>query len=179
MASHDINPDKATMKNPLVTFTGTSVGNLQYSWQTGDGTQYSDSTFTHTYTEEGFYDAVLEVTNEYGCVDTEEFTVEVTPKYLIQVPNAFTPNGDGINDKLIVTGNGVQEIRFTIHNKWGSQVLNYHYINPGSDATTDFEVWTPENDDKTALFGTYVYRVFFMDLNGETTEQTGSFILFR
>lgn len=179
VASHDANPEKATMKNPVVTFTGTSGDNMQYSWETGDGSVYNDKSFTHTYALEGFYNAVLEVTNEYGCVDTEEFVFEVTPKYMIQIPNAFTPNGDGVNDKLIVSGKGVKEIRFTIHNKWGSQVRSYHYINPGSDAFTEFEIWAPVKEDKDALFGTYVYRVFFMDLNGETMEETGSFVLFR
>jgi gliding motility-associated-like protein len=54
----------------------------------------------------------------------------------IQVPNAFTPNGDGLNDYLKPIGMGVTEIRFfRIFNRWGQLVYESGDLKTGWDGT--------------------------------------------
>jgi gliding motility-associated-like protein len=42
---------------------------------------------------------------------------------LLDVPNAFTPNNDGVNDKLFVRGYGISKMRWRIYNRWGVMVF--------------------------------------------------------
>jgi gliding motility-associated-like protein len=51
------------------------------------------------------------------------------------VPNAFSPNGDGQNDILLVKGRGVQSIVFRVFNRWGEKVFESNDLNFGWDGT--------------------------------------------
>jgi gliding motility-associated-like protein len=64
----------------------------------------------------------LTVTNPDGCSVTEQITVAVDNNQILFVPNAFTPDGDGINDLLKVFGISVKTINFNIFNRWGEKV---------------------------------------------------------
>jgi gliding motility-associated-like protein len=45
---------------------------------------------------------------------------------LVDVPNAFTPNGDGVNDKIYVRGYGIAKMNWKIYNRWGALVYETH-----------------------------------------------------
>ncbi|MCC6286980.1 MAG: gliding motility-associated C-terminal domain-containing protein [Chitinophagaceae bacterium] len=66
-------------------------------------------------------------TNEYGCSAEDSIAVTVTkegnPLYL--VPNAFTPNNDGINDCLSLKKWGYMQLdEFSIYNRWGEKIFS-------------------------------------------------------
>jgi hypothetical protein len=70
----------------------------------------------------------VQVTLKCGCVlmsDTVMFTNTVAQ---YAVPNAFTPNADGKNDVLYVIGNGIDNMTFTIYDRWGEKVFESHNI---------------------------------------------------
>ncbi len=71
--------------------------------------------------------------NIYGCTSTDTINIKTfCPSTEIFIPNAFTPDGDGINDKLIVQGKGVKMIRyFRIFNRWGEVVFEKNNFLPG------------------------------------------------
>lgn len=78
----------------------------------------------------GLKSTVVEVTatDLEGCSTTEFITVLVDTSAEIYVPNAFSPNGDGINDRLSVFGkesliSSVNE--FNIYDRWGNQVSSH------------------------------------------------------
>lgn len=72
--------------------------------------------YTTTYT--------LIATDPQGCSTSDQITVFVRPARLVLVPTAFTPNGDGNNDLLIVHGKeGAQILRFQVFNRWGELVF--------------------------------------------------------
>lgn len=71
--------------------------------------------------EVGFY--AFAVVDQFGCVhlDTAEVTLFDSEVQLF-TPNAFSPNGDGINDTFQFLGYGEKEIDLTIFNRWGEQL---------------------------------------------------------
>ena len=68
----------------------------------------------------------------------------------IFVPNAFSPNNDGKNDKLFVRGNFIREVYFTVYDRWGQQVFETRDIGTGWDGTFNGTKLDP------AVFGWYV-----------------------
>lgn len=171
VASFTADPLKVSLKNPVITFNSTSTeGNLTYTWLTGDGNTYSVPDFTHTYVDSGEFKVLMTIVNEYGCQDSTEQMITITPKYMIRVPTAFTPNNDGRNDEFRVIGNGVKKFRITIYNRWGSLIYESNDIN---------QSWDGKTNGQPALPGAYVYHTYFMDDNDEVSEQTGSFTLIK
>jgi gliding motility-associated-like protein len=67
----------------------------------------------------------LRVTNNFGCVGSDTIAIKVIcEKAQIFIPNAFTPDGDGINDILMIRAPGVVSIKyFRIFNRWGELVF--------------------------------------------------------
>lgn len=67
---------------------------------------------------------VIEASNEWGCSATDEITVSVgCDLSQLFIPNTFTPNGDGQNDRFYPRGKGIGKVnRFRIYNRWGELV---------------------------------------------------------
>lgn len=171
LASFEASPWQTSMKNPVISFSSSSIGdNLTYVWNTGDGSTYDSPQFTHTYADSGYYLVRVIATNEYGCSDEFEKQVFVSPRYMLRIPTAFTPNGDGLNDVFDIRGNGVKEYSISIYDRWGSLIYFSNDINMKWDGTVS---GTPV--DK----GIYVYHIFFRDENDEVSKYTGSINLLR
>lgn len=171
VASFEANPDKTSLKTPIITFSSTSVdNNLTYNWLTDDGGAYDVPQFTHTYADSGVYVVKMKIINEYGCPDSTTRIVTITPRYMLQIPTAFSPNNDGMNDKFEVRGNGVKKFRMSIYNSWGSLIFESESISKSWDGIVN---------GQPALPGVYIYRTYFQDENDEVSEQTGSIILIK
>lgn len=126
----------APKENTPYQFTNTSVGAVSYKWEFGDGDSIVTTSMlpvTHIYNTAGNYRVCLISYNQYGCTDTacQQVTAIVTP--LIDVPNAFSPNGDGTNDVIYVQGYGIDRMTWRIYNRWGQLVFTSSSINMGWD----------------------------------------------
>ena len=79
------------------------------------------------------------VTDENGCSAVATIVLTVMQPECdadhIFLPNAFTPNGDGVNDVLFVRSVFVEEMTLTIYNRWGQEVFRSNDINVGWDGT--------------------------------------------
>jgi gliding motility-associated-like protein len=97
------------------------------------------------------------VTNNYGCTATDTILINSLCKSAqVFIPNAFTPDGDGLNDILMVRGRGVTVKSFRIFNRWGELVFERQNFFPddpkngwdgkvrGVPATPDVFVYTAE-----------------------------------
>ena len=65
-------------------------------------------------------------TSNYGCVSNSDVTIKLVCDQLQQVfiPNTFTPNGDGVNDRFYISGTGIGNIiKLSIYNRWGELVF--------------------------------------------------------
>ncbi len=170
-ATFTANPEASSMKDPAIYFSSNSIGDgLAYSWSTGDGAVYTNPEFTHTYVDSGYYQVNLKVTNDKGCVDETEKTVYISPRYMLHIPTAFSPDGDGINDVFLVRGNGIKEYRINIFNQWGVNVFSSSDIQ---------EHWNGTSKGVKVQPGLYVYRIYFKDENNEVTETTGSIFIVK
>jgi gliding motility-associated-like protein len=112
----------------------------------------------------------LVVTYNQGCTVTASIQINTNGTTPIYVPNAFTPNGDGVNDEWLVFGTGVKDIKATIYNRWGEKVFESDNQSQGWDGTYRGQMQPP---------GVYVYEVDVVYLSGEKTTKKGSLTLIR
>jgi len=88
----------------------------------------------------------------------------------IDIPTAFSPDGDGINDKLKIVANNVDEIEFRIYNRWGNLVFETDDIN---------KEWDGTYKKQPVEIGAYVYYVKVKTILGETLWKTGNITVIR
>ncbi len=87
-----------------------------YRWTpTGDTTQWIDVRKTGEY--------FVVVNDFHGCPGKDGTYVERRCPVFLELPNAFSPNGDGINDLLIIPSSDALEYRLRIYNRWGQLVF--------------------------------------------------------
>jgi gliding motility-associated-like protein len=104
-----------------------SNGASRYLWIFGDGitlqTFRRDTIVRHLYNASDTYNACVVAFNPAGCPDTAciDVTVKVVPG--VDVPNAFSPNGDGKNDRIFIKGFGIAKISWRIFSRWGELVF--------------------------------------------------------
>ncbi len=113
------------------------------------------------------------VADNLGCFRVQNtYTVLIDPKTSVDVPTAFTPNGDGKNDIIYPDGWGIKKLEyFRIYNRWGQLLFESNDINVGWDGTYK---GVPQNME------TYVYQVLvetYTDKKG--LFKTGTFKLIR
>jgi gliding motility-associated-like protein len=146
-----------------------SVNNV-YSWSTGDSSQNitvsANGLFIGEYT-----------TDASGCVGKVVFDVQVIDcEKILQVPQAFTPDGDGMNDYFTVFGKNVVEYEIRIFNRWGEQV--YHSDDPG-ELNNLSDGWDGTHKGKLQNTATFVYYIKATDHNNITVEKKGNVTLIR
>ena len=97
---------------------------------------------------------VVEVTDAFGCKDTASVSVNVlTPQCsepFVFIPRAFSPNGDGLNDKVFVRGEYLIQVEFAIYNRWGERVFFTTSMENGWDGTFNGKAVSPD------VYGYYV-----------------------
>jgi gliding motility-associated-like protein len=98
--------------------------------------------------------------------------VFIDPQTSVDVPTAFTPNGDGTNDVIYADGWGIKKLNyFKIYNRWGQLVFESNDIKVGWDGTYN---GVPQNME------TYIYQVSVETyLDKQPLQKTSSFKLIR
>ncbi len=109
--------------------------------------------------------------SDHGCVDSAEHTVIVNPRTM--VPTAFSPNGDGRNDRFrVVTWGEPSVIRsFRVFDRWGKQV--YGAVGATADAG-----WDGYIHGSPAEIGVYYYAIE-LESAGESLFYKGDVMLMR
>ena len=137
-ASYTYSPNP-TQTNTPVSFLNGSAGATRYKWLFGDGdtlfTIRPDTTVSHLYNASGTFNTCLVAYNNAGCSDTTCQSISVTVNSTLDVPNAFSPNGDGQNDRITVKGFGIDQMTWIIYNRWGTVVYRGTDPNEGWDGT--------------------------------------------
>jgi len=116
-------PSMAELGNANISFINQSIGASVWNWNFGDGASSNEQNPFHTYTTGGIFTVELVVYNQYGCKDSTNKYVNIIHNLSFYVPQAFSPNGDGINDFFGPVGTGIEEIDFKIYDRWGKQVF--------------------------------------------------------
>ncbi len=120
---------------------------------------------------------VLIAHNEYACTDTAYAVVKTFTGGLINIPSAFSPNRDGLNDIFyILAATGVSTVKeFAVFDRWGQKVFETGNISPNDPRYG----WDGTNKGEEAAPGTYVYLVKIPGANGKDQVYKGTIILIR
>lgn len=163
-----------TLPNTAVNFANLANGATSYKWLFGDGdtlfTIRQDTTVSHLYNSTGTYNACLVVYNNAACSDTSCQEIAVTINTLVDVPNAFSPNGDGLNDKIFVRGFGITKMTWHIYNRWGTLVYEGTDPNQGWDGVYNGRLQPQE---------VYHYTLVVQFSNKERVTKKGDITLLR
>ena len=166
-------PEEASIFNPIISFYDESMNAIDWKWDFEDGSEIIHTKNSqHVFTDTGYYSVKLIATSERGCVDTAYKLVLIKGEYAFYIPNAFTPNNDGVNDYFTALGVGVKEFEMTIYNRWGKLVYQSNDLNRG---------WSGRESDKEAFCqaDVYVYRISIVDVMGRPHDYVGHVNLVR
>ncbi|WP_306641304.1 PKD domain-containing protein [Sanyastnella coralliicola] len=124
-ADFSYTPDEPDTSTPFIIVTDQSEGVTEWNYTTSDGGFYTSPDFEHTFPGAGEYDLTLVTTNWFGCTDSLTVTITVDPTLIVYVPNAFTPDSDGINEifQPVISGSAIDEYKFFIFDRWGDVVF--------------------------------------------------------
>jgi len=107
----------------VVIFTNNSTGAVSYTWDFGNGQTSTQATPDPVfYTTPGTYRVMLIATSAGGCRDTAMAVITVRAAEELTIPNAFTPNGDGVNDRFVIRYSGAERIEVSLYDRWGNPV---------------------------------------------------------
>ena len=166
--NYKIFPKVTTITNPYVTFSALTPNTSSHVWDLGVFGIFTDDTVRIHFLEIGSYPVKYDVTTAEGCHASAIDTVTIINDFALYMPDAFTPDGNELNDVLIPIFTGLDESRysFEVYNRWGQLVF----------ATTKPGVgWDGEN----AIDGNYVWRITGKGGAGEFMELYGNVILLR
>jgi gliding motility-associated-like protein len=151
--------------------------NLQeFIWNFGDGVISTEFAPDHVFELPGSYQVQVFGTDSVnGCTDSQSFTVLVRPPFSVYVPNAFSPNGDNVNDIFLPQGDGfdVESYSLAIFNRWGDVVF---------ETTNPTQPWTGnvKGSNHFAADGVYFWIMRIKpDQSAEMLEYEGAVNLFR
>jgi gliding motility-associated-like protein len=99
-----------------------------------------------------YYPVKLVARNYLGCADSVTKMVNVDDHFLVYIPTAFTPDGDGLNEVLYVTGNDIadQDFHFMVFDRWGEKIF---------DSTDRHAGWDGKMNGKTVKNGVYTWML--------------------
>ena len=155
-------PSTTTMFHPGISFTETSTGETTYWWNFGDPSDTTTSTLAnpyHTYSDSGTFCINLRVTNDYQCFDDTTHCLRVNPEFAFYIPNAFTPNNNGLNDHFSGVGINIKEFEMLIFDRWGNLIFSTDKLEEQWDGKAN-------GGQEIAQEDVYVYVVNILDMFG-------------
>lgn len=129
--------------------------------------------------KEGTYEIELIRTDAYGCENKMKYSsiiaLPAPPKTidedkLVVFPNSFSPNGDGLNDEFIFESAFIDEVKFSVFDRWGREIFESHE-NQSWDGTFANGI--------EAKAGQYILKYSFQDLDGQIIDRTVTLNLIR
>ncbi|MCG3167094.1 MAG: hypothetical protein POELPBGB_02877 [Bacteroidia bacterium] len=159
-AGFTFSPQVTTVVYPQIEFTDLSQEATQWSWHFGDNQVNNTSTFqnpVYNYLDTGVFTITQVVYNDYRCSDTLRSDVIINPDVVIYIPNAFSPNANGVNDRFTINGTGITAQQMRIFDRWGELLYYTEDIESGWDGTI-------QRNGEKAKQDMYVYTITVLDL---------------
>ena len=161
IAQFTVSPQTATSTYPLINIINSTIGANAWNWNFGD--LQTDSIYNpapHIYADTGSYIITLIASTQYNCLDTAYQTIIVEPEFLVYIPNAFTPNDDGINDTFIAKGMFITDFEMNIFDRWGNLIYKTNSID---------KPWygKANNGNQPAQSDVYIYSIKIIDFQSK------------
>ena len=133
------------------------------------GGPWHEPKFQITFSDFGEYVVRVEATTNLGCVASDSIEV-IVPETILEVPNVFTPNGDGINDEFRVAYRSITKFNMWVYNRWGRLVFSSNSPDKG---------WDGYIGSAKAATGAYFYVIEYTTVKGERKRTSGDINLLR
>lgn len=168
--------EDGTILSPQVLFTNTSQGYTAYQWYFNDGGKVDsvNRNPSHYFNTDlvNSYNVFLAVRNQYGCKDTISKLVDIGPNFTFYIPNAFTPNDDGVNDVFTGKGIGVKTYKMWIYDRWGEMICYTEDMVKGWNGTI-------KGNKIDTKMDVYQYKVLITDVSNKQHEYVGHVSLIK
>jgi len=174
VAGFSFTPDKPDLYNNFVSFADQSEGAVSYLWRFDSLGVSLLQNPSFTFRDTGTFNIQQIVLHPSGCSDTASALISIYPLVKFFMPNAFTPNNDGLNDEFQPVGSfsGIRNYNFSIWNRWGDRIY----------FTDDFtKGWNGQrnNSGESASPDVYAYLIEYVDPLGEKKIMKGHCTLIR
>jgi len=166
------NPQPTTILEPSIQFYDASSGAIINTWNWTFGDYGSNSTSSeqnpiHVYGDTGSFVVQLLVISDYGCRDSTIKIIRIDEDYSLYVPNAFSPNSDGVNEVFKAVGFGVKDFKMYIFDRWGNQVFFTDDLYKGWDGRFQSKGEDIVQED------VYVWKIEAKDIKGKKHQLAG------
>ncbi|WP_373523297.1 gliding motility-associated C-terminal domain-containing protein [Aquiflexum sp.] len=164
--------DEISVDEPLLFESAIAEDFIAWEWDFGDGTKSNEKDPIHIFKKPGEFEVVLRAYDMFGCssVLTEEVRIKEYQEFFL-MPNAFSPNADGLNDRFHPVMKGVADYKMDIFNNWGEHLY--------SSAGRGSEGWDGFLNGQLLPNGNYVYKVNYTTSKGEEIQKSGTVTLIR
>jgi hypothetical protein len=166
-------PQPVDVTQPVVQFTDASIDAANYLWEFAwlGASDLQNPVFIFPDEDLAEYPVCLTVENSFGCQDTMCRTIRLNSVLQVWVPNAFTPEQDGLNEVFlpVIKGGKPETYHFTIFDRWGTVVFE------------SFEMGEPwigdvRNGNAFAANGTYIWQLEVQPLEDRSLKLYTGFV---
>lgn len=148
--------------NDAIFITAKSTATI--NWVRGEGINCVSCAETQVYPGRNTC-YVVEATNDFGCIASDEVCIELTEDFTAYIPNTFTPNGDGMNDMFLIYGENISNVSMEIYDRWGTRLFYSDNFATG---------WDGHYKSVLCPAGVYTYVINYTGLNRKKYTKTGS-----
>jgi gliding motility-associated-like protein len=179
-------PLKTSLPDTIFVTTGSAItlspeitgssGTMNYTWSPADGLTCSNCLAPAlSATENKAYTFLAE--DDRGCRDSAVVFIKLEPQAFAYLPQAFSPNGDGINDRagVLTSFENTRIIRLQIFNRFGEKVFEASSFEPGDIRGS----WDGNFGGSPAPNDSYTYYMEVNFNNRFRKEVAGSILLIR
>ena len=168
--THNYLGDTYFIDESKLILNNTSTGGSQYLWTFGTGDTANAFEPLYTYRTPGNYMITLTALNATGCKDIMQYPIEVRLRESFFVPNAFTPNGNDVNDYFSIKEENLATFNIKIFNRWGEVIY--------TSKDKDFK-WDGTYNGSTVKQGIYGYTITTTSFNGDEHTFNGTITLMK
>lgn len=173
-ADFTFSPEHPLENNEIVIFTNTSKGEniTSHEWFFFNNDEPVRKTMHQSYffDKAGTYPIALVTKNQWGCTDTVVKSITVAEDFQIYVPNAFTPDGDQLNDVFLPIAHGIKLYQLEIYNRWGERLFVTKDLQEGWDGYYKGELCKGD---------VYTWKISSSSWSGKQEQKTGTVVLIR
>jgi gliding motility-associated-like protein len=169
IASFEYNPFTVSTLQPEMNFVTTTSNFISVFWDFDDSTYSTLPNPLHEFEDPGIHDVILMVTDSNQCIDSVIHRITMYYDFVLFIPNTFTPDKDGINDKFGPKGIRMQKYEsyeFTVFNRWGEKIFTTDKVS---------EQWNGEN----GITGAYTWVIIIIDELGAVRKKSGKVMLIK
>lgn len=169
IASFEYNPFTVSTLESEMNFATTTANFISVFWDFDDSTYSVLPNPLHEFEDPGIYDVMLMVADSNQCIDSVIHRITMYYDFVLFIPNTFTPDKDGRNDKFGPKGIRMEKYKsyeFTVFNRWGEKVFTTDKVS---------EQWDGEN----GITGAYTWSIIIIDELGAVRKKVGEVMLIK